>query len=779
MIAGSETQVQLLIEEGRRLEAAGDRRSAGTIYRKALDLDPSNSRALNRAGELAYRSGQWDTALGFIQRAIANDPRRWRSHKTLGNVFRWMYRFEAAERSFENTLALNPDAAEAHYDLGILYQTWGHAQKALASYRRCLQLEPNYPHAYNNAGLIHAEQNETQAALACFTKAIEKDRNFAGAHLNLGLLHKKARDYRQALRCFQNAARCEPGMAEAHRCMGEVLATVGELTAAIRCYIRATQLLPDSAVLWVNLGTAYHGMHTLHQAMECYEKALSIDAMVHQAWLNKGLVHRDWHQYAEAADCFQQALDIDPDYAKALVQLVSLRIHLCDWGALPGLAAQLDDLTCRALRVGRKPDETPFLNIMRIPDPALNLKVAAAWSAEAKIETAGWKAGIHHHSCRTKKNKLRLGYLSGNFQSHPTAELILGLLTGHDRERFDVYTYSYGQDDGGRMRKKIVAASDRFHDIRGSNDRQAAERIAGDEVDILIDLMGHTQGARMPIGAQRPAPVQVRYLGMAGTTGGDFFDYIVVDPIICPFDHAPFYSEKPIYMPFCYQVNDYAARWPDDTLEASLSVEPDPFIFCCFSTAYKIDPVVFRLWMKILRQVPNSILWLLPGNRIVERNLAGAAQSEGVNPDRLIFQEKLPIERHLQRLKGAHLALDTLTVSGAATTSDALWAGVPVITQRGRHFASKMSESIIRAAGLSELVARDREQYEKLAIHLASAPAERRRIRNKLVRQRNVSPLFHTAAFISAFESGMEMIWERFAAGRPPVAIEIGGRHAF
>jgi len=734
LTSSADKRVYGLLDKGQRLEAVGDLQGAVHAYQMALSIVPA----------------QCDC------------------HKALGNVYKRMKRYDEAKDSLCKALFLNPNFVDGHYDLGVLFQTIDEPKKALSCYARCLELDPHFSKAYNNAGLIYMDLQETVLAKRFFELAIENEGHFAGAHLNLGTFFKRAGENKKALSCFQTAVSVAPNMHEAYRSMGEILQSMGRISNAIKCYARATKILPNCAAGWVNLGTAYHDCNSLDKAMRYYLKALSIDDQLPEAILNKGIVDREQGRFSEALCCFRKAFAIDGNYENAIVQLVGLLIHQCDWESLHDYNALLDKATCDAIAANRKPDETPFLNIIRKQDPLLNIKIASAWSEAVKTDAARWNRQFDFGQRRKSKRLIRLGYLSANFQNHPTSELVLGLMKRHNRQRYEVFTYSYGKNDYSTQRKEIVAVSDCFRDISSLSDCDAADLIYKDQVDILIDLMGYTKGTRMRICAARPVPVQVRYLGMAGTTGADFFDYIIVDKIVCPKGHESYYSERPVYMPYTYQVNNYANRLPFRKRKTRTSRADQPFIFCSFSTAYKIDLSVFSAWMRILTQLPNSVLWLMPENSSVGKNLLESAVSMGVNPERIVFKEKLPIDQHLNRLQEADIALDTIAVNGAATTSDALWAGLPVLTLKGSHFASRMSESLLCSVGLSEMVADNMEHYEKKAVFLAKTPAKLKSIRQKLQRYRFGSPLFNTGGFVKNLERAFELMWERFMNDEEP-----------
>ena len=361
------------------------------------------------------------------------------------------------------------------------------------------------------------------------------------------------------------------------------------------------------------------------------------------------------------------------------------------------------------------------------------------------------------------------------------AYLMLSLFGLHNRDEFDIFCYSYGEDDGSYYRKRIERDCDKFVDIHNLSYADAAKRIYEGQVDILVDLKGYTAGSKMEICALRPAPVQVRYLGLAGTTGADFFDYIITDRIVTPEDHAQYYSENFVYMPHSYQVNDHNQPISNkDWKRADFGLPDDSFVFCSFNQGYKIDPILFDSWMKILRQVPEGVLWLQQQiNEKAEKNLRQEAEARGVRSSRLIFTKRLPKDEHMARLRLADLALDTRIVNGAATTSDALWVGVPVITLQGGHFASCMSSSILTAIGLSELITHSLVEYEALAVRLAQNRGELQTIRDSLAKNRLTEPLFDTPRFTRNLEKAYKEMWKLFLAGERPRQVEVAESQAY
>ncbi|RMD67904.1 MAG: TIGR03032 family protein, partial [Gammaproteobacteria bacterium] len=356
-------------------------------------------------------------------------------------------------------------------------------------------------------------------------------------------------------------------------------------------------------------------------------------------------------------------------------------------------------------------------------------------------------------------SRLRIGYVSSDFRTHPTAHLMGGLLPLHDRKRFEVFGYSLRKDEGSPYRKRIMEGCDHFIDLDDLSDEEAARRIAGDGIHILVDLNGYTQHARPGIFARRPAPIQVNYLGFPGTLGAPWMDYIIADPFVLTEEEARYYTEKPVYLPECYQVNDRHPIAETGITRASQGLPEQAFIFCCFNAHRKIEPEVFHLWMEILREVPGSVLWLFREGDRSDAHLLEEAERQGIGRHRLVFSGFMEKSRHLERLRLADLFLDTFTYNGHTTTSDALWAGVPVITCPGESFPSRVAASLLRAVGLPELIADDPSAYRSLAIRLSRERPALSEIRSRLWENRLTHPLFDTGRFARHLEEAFLRLW--------------------
>ena len=669
---------------------------------------------------------------------------------------------------------IKPDYVEAQFRLGMVYSLKGEDEEAAECFKKCLELQPEFHDALYNLGVIYQKQNNLQEAISCYKNAIQLRSDFEKSYFSLGSIYEKQGIQDRAIYCFKKAIELKPDFFIAYNSMGIVYQKMKRFEKAMSCYRSALAIKPDYEAAYVNMGNLYFDLNLCNKAIENYDCSLKINpdnAFTHFNMANSLCA---MGKKSEAKEKYRTALDLNPDMEKACAGLVERMQHDCEWGGLEQLSEKLDNMTKNAINRGVMPMENPFLNISRHDDPELNHAVAGFWSRKDNRKSFKVQRNDSDSYENRKKRKIRLGYISNNYRNHPNAQLTIDMFEKHDPKDFDVFCYSYGKNDGSAYRKKIERTCDQFLDLKNHNDIEAAKKIYQDEVDILIDLVGQTEGNRMGICSARPAPVQVRYLGMAGTTGADFFDYIITDQTVTPENQGKYYSEKFVYMPHCYQVNsEKQERMDMKVSRGDIGLPEKSIVFCCFSTSYKIDPIMFGVWMNILKQIPESVLWLLKQGDDVERNLKKEAGDRGINEKRLIFSFKLPIEEHLIRLKLADLALDTRIVNGAATTSDALWAGVPVVTLQGNHFASRMSSSILSAVGAQELVTENLIAYEEKAVFLVSDRDRLNQIKEKLRENKKIMPLFDTTRFVRDIETGYKMMFEKYWQGKSPVHIRI------
>jgi protein O-GlcNAc transferase len=720
----------------------GQLQAAEQIYRQILQADPNQVDAIHLLGVLALQVGQYEMAVEYIGRAIALKGHSAAFHNNLGEAYRNWGKIPEAAACYRRALELNPDFAEAQNNLGVALNSQGKLDDAIACYRRALELKPDYAEAQNNLGNALKDQGHLDEAVACYRRTLELNPHVAETHYNLGIVSNDQ----------------------------------GKLDEAVACYRRALELRLDYAEAYNNLGNALHGQSYLDEAAACYRRALELKPDYAEACYNLGNALDDQGNLDEAAACYRRALDLKPDYAASLGSLVHTLQHLCRWDDFAVLSQRVIDFVDRNLDGGNDTPLSPF-TFLALPTPTTakqQLRCARQW-VDRQLKAIGSPGRtLARRRPSAPKPKTTIGYLSSDFYSHATAWLIAELIEKHDRDRFAIFGYSYGPDDGSPTRRRLVNAFDRFVDVKDASFAEAAERIAADEVDILVDLKGYTKNARTQILALRPAPIQVNYLGYPGTLGAEFIDYILVDDFVVPPGQQPYFSEKLVHLPGCYQVNDsrreIAAQTPSRT---ECGLPDDGFVWCCFNHNYKITPEVFAVWMDLLAAVPGSVLWLLEGNRFVRGNLCREAQARGIAAERLVFAPHRPLPWHLARHHWADLFLDTFPVNAHTTASDALWTGCPVLTLAGETFVSRVAGSLLSSVGLSELITHSLDDYRAMALRLAGDASLLAGFRTRLAANRQTSPLFDAGPFARNIEKAYTAMWAIYASGERPRTLAV------
>jgi predicted O-linked N-acetylglucosamine transferase (SPINDLY family) len=747
----------------------GKLQEAAALYEEILQVIPNHADSLHLSGLILYRHRQYDKAIERIEKAIRISPNVSMYYSNLSAVYYETRRYEDVISCCKKALEINPSHTDAYGNMGLALKQLGRFEEAISCYDKTLQANPNHAESWFNKGVALHLVGKAQDALPCYEKAIAIKPVYPEAHFNWGNAFLALNRNEEALVCYNKASEQRPDYAEAHVNRGVIFQKQNRLDEAAECYRQAISVRENYMSAYSNLGMVLKLQKKYQEAIPCYEKAVQLkpdNAANHyelgDSWLNLGDTDK-------AMLCFQNAISLNPDYERAYSEILLKLQYSCSWAKMNDIARHLDAFTQKSLGAGKKPDESPFMSITRKTDIAENFKIAKAWANYF----ADTKGKFPLPPFKKEGGKIRIGYLSNDFRHHPVAHLMMGLFSLHDRQAFEVFCYSYGKDDGSDYRKRAMTQSDQFIDLRDMSNEESAKRIYADNIDILIDLMGYTTESRMEICAMRPAPIQITYLGFPGTSGADFFDYIITDKTITPDKHLRYYSECPIYMPHTYQINDVHRFAEPQPSKAALGLPENSFVFCSFNQPFKIEPGIFDAWMRILKQVPNSVLWLISWNQKTSENLWREAAARGVAPERLIFAKRISKEEHLARHVLADLVLDTRIYNGHTTTSDALWAGVPVITICGDHFASRVSASLLQAVGMPELITHRIENYESLALQLAYQPDKLNLLRQKLSKLRLTSPLFDTPRFTRNLEKAYKQIWHRYLSGQKPCPVEI------
>ncbi len=737
---------------------AGKNTVAVELIEKAIGFQPSNPIFLNDLGKIYRVLNRPGDAELLCRRALAVKPDYAEAHSQLGNALRDLGRLKEAEESYRQALVYKPDYAEAHSNLGNALTNLGQLNEAVESYRRAIALKPDFAVAHFNLGGALTELESLTEAEASYRQALTYKPDFAVAFNNLGNTLRDLERLNEAVESYRQALAIKPDYAEAHSNLGVALNDLGQLEQAEESYRKALAYAPDYAIAHNNLGNVLTSLGRLDEAVESFRQALAFKP----DYTNLGNALNALGRLDEAAESYRQALALKPDYPEAHSAFVYQCQHLCAWSEIEH---EFESLR-RHVAEKKTGKITPF-SFLTIPGTSGSEQLACARQfAEKRYSTFLSRPALCDTGPHRGHGKLRIGYLSADYHEHATSYLLAEVIELHDRNRFKVLAYSYGPHDESPMRERMRAAFDEFHDISHLSHEIAARQILDDEIDILVDLKGYTKDTRMQIAALRPAPVQVSWLGYPGTLGHPrLVDYLIGDPVVTPIEHANQYSEILALMPNCYQPNDRRRPIGAQPSRKDAGLPDKGFVFCSFNQSYKITRPIFDLWCQLLVELPGSVLWLLQSNPTAQDNLRKEAQAHGINENHLIFAPKLPLSEHLARLQLADLALDTYPYTSHTTASDALWAGVPLVTRIGETFVTRVAASLLHAAGMSELVTDSADAYLRLALNLARQPKRLEQLRTQLIEGRLSSALFDSKGFTTDLERLYQRMWENHLAG--------------
>jgi protein O-GlcNAc transferase len=749
---------------GSLLQQQGRLADAIVEHRRAVKLNPKYAEAYFALGNALRQQGDLEAAMASYQSAISAKRDYAEAYNNVGVLLQSQGRLDQAASAYGQAVALRPAYAEAHFNLGVVLHQHHELEAAEAAYRRVIALNPAIAVGHNNLGTVLKDRGRLDEALAEFEHAIELKTDYAEAFYNRGTVLQQQARWEEALLAYGQAVRHRKDYTDAINNAGIVLQELGRTAEAIDLYRQLLDRMPVHADASNNLGTALLAEGRAGEARAAFEQALIHKPDFPEACYNLGNAWRELGHLTEAVAAYRHALHLRPEYADAFSQLFYHRAQACEWENFEADQAKLLDLVRRGIRV------PPFYLLLTAATAQDQLSSAQHWIGPIKPPPRSVLA----HQPRGVRQRIRLGYLSGDFHQHATAHLMAELFERHDRDCFEVSAYSYGPDDHSAMRSRLKSAFDHFVDIGALSHRAAAELIHADEVDILVDLKGYTHRARPAIPAFRPAPVQVSYLGYPATMGADFIDYIMVDAFVVPGSQQPFFSERLVHLPGCYQVNDRRREVAGaGTSRCDWGLPEEGLVFCSFNNSYKITPVFFDIWLRLLRSVSGSVLWLLEANQEVKGNLRSEAERRGIDPGRLIFAPIVASAEHLGRHRHADLFLDTLPCNAHTTASDALWAGLPVLTCSGDTFAGRVAGSLLRAVGLPELVTGTLEEYEQTALTLARDPQRLSALRQELEENRGTSSLFDLPKLTGNIEAAYARMWQTWQSGQRPAAFAI------
>lgn len=727
-------------------------------------MGPSENVALQLA-EQKFANQHFQDAKKILFEILTSEPACSRANELLAYIL-WNEGDPGKGLEYLKKAVSSPDcSAIALYEMATILTNEGNYSGAIPLFQQSLQKSGGFFELFHEYGRTLASNGDYQHSLEIFSKAAAINPNSIEVLFNLGRLSELLEDSEEALRHYEKVLSIDPGFGPALNNRAGILNDRKQYKEALISYEGALRLEPNNPELLTNKGATLSNLGQHSEAVECYSKALNINPAYFEALEAMMYALCTLKQYSKALVYAEKALQLNPSHPFLYGFTAHLRSLICDWQSFHKDVSEI----ARQVQEGQKVI-LPFQALCVFDDPDLQYRSAQIFADSQNAFNQPKQQKVS----RSINKKIRIGYFSSDFGYHPVSFLIAEVFELHDRECFEIVGFSVGPNTGDPMRKRIEKAFDEFHDVVHLQDEEIAKLARDLNIDIAIDLTGYTQDSRTNIFSYHAAPVQVNYLGYPGTLGAPCIDYIIADPILIPESEQQFYSEKIAYLPHSYQPNDRLRKISDDEIARSMhGLSEDDFVFCCFNNNFKITPKVFGLWMQILKRVDRSILWLLEDNADASNNLRKAAITHGISEGRLVFAPRAPMDKHIARMRLANLFLDTAPYNAHTTASDALWAGLPVLTCIGKSFASRVAASLLNAVSLPKLAVSSDEEYIEVAVNLTTDHARLSAIRSKLESLRNEHPLFDTVSYVKDLEKAFVKMHALSLVGEPATTFYI------
>ncbi len=707
----------------------------------------------------AFRCRNFEKASLLLKEALQNDINITDSIFELGIAYAKANRFIEALNIFYCLQPYKKEDVRFPYNLGLIHSQLGNHKLALEAYDQALEIEPNDVETLINKGSTCIDIKNYSLALEVLERAIKIRPDIPEAWSNKGIALNNLNLYRDSISAYNEAIKLAPNYYEAWSNKSAPLNKLKRFSEAYEACDTTLRLKPDYAEGWSNKGLTLHELKRYDEALHHFDKALILKPDYVECWLNKVATLHEIERYDEAIAHYDKALSLKPAIDWAFGDLLHTKMKICNWS---DFKESLEKISIKVTENEKVVGPFPLLSLN---DDALLQKKSSEIYIQSKYSFNPILGPILK---RPKNQKIRVGYFSADFKNHPVAFLIAELIELHDRSQFEIYGFSLVKAVD-EMRGRLQLAFDSFIEGQGMSDIEIAQLSRRLDIDIAVDLTGFTQHARTAIFAYRAAPLQLRYLGYPGTMGADYIDYIIADKVLIPSESQSCYSEKVVYLPDSYQANDRKRLISDRQFtRQELGLPEDGFVFCCFNNNFKILPLTFASWMRILKAIEGSVFWLLQDNIWAVENLKKEAENHGVSAEKIVFAKRLPLPEHLARHRQADLFLDTFPYNAHTTTSDALWAELPVLTLMGKSFASRVAASLLSAIGLPELITHTQEEYEALAIDLALNPKKLANAKLKLTNNRLTAPLFNSSLFTKNLEAAYILVYERYQADLSP-----------
>ena len=670
-----------------------------------------------------------------------------------------------AETAFKDVIQKHPEIAESHQLLGLIYAAREDFINAQECFKQAVRIEPNNAAYNSNYANTLQDTWKIEESIPFYQKAIELKPDFVDAHFNLGNSFRKLQRFPEALKCYEQAKRINPQYVKCYINTAVVYEAMKQIDRAIAEIFEALKFAPQSFELLSYLAVMYSIKKEYEPSMNYFRKAFETGQADDKFFLNYGTVCIELNQPAEAAKAFLKSAELNPGKNAVLGRALHQKMLIADWSGIK----EINDEIVRRLPL--KEDVADPFGYMGYSDSESDLQIAGFLYLNRKFPTLP-------KDFTTKKyprhKRIKIAYVSGEFREHANGSLMTGLIECHDKEKFEVIGLDNGESDEGNLRRRLTAAFDEFIDIRPIGDFDLMQQLKAKEVDILFNLNGFFGAHRTGIFSNRSAPIQINFLGCPGTMGIDYMDYLIADNVVIPKTSYQFYNEKIISLPHSYQINDSKRPELKRTITRQECGLPEgAFVFCCFNNIYKITPETFKRWMRVLKRVPNSVMWFYYNFPEGPENLKREAQALGVDASRLIFSPYIKMADHIERNVLADLFLDSLPYNAHTTASDALWANVPVLTLQGKSFAGRVAASLLHAVEMPELITYTEQEFEDRAVDIATHPEKLAALKVKLAKNRLTTPLFNTKLYTKHFESALIEAYERYQSDLPPAHIEV------
>jgi predicted O-linked N-acetylglucosamine transferase (SPINDLY family) len=719
------SQINSLLQEAIQNIQRNNLVEAKVLLLKILDTEPSNFDALNIIGVITGKENNHIEAINFFRKAQK----------------------------------IKPDNNLINFNLAKAFSESGNDLEAIKYYKIAIRLDKNHLGSCLNFANSLYELERYDEALSYYDQALKLKPNYAEAYYNKGNIFRNLKRYDEALYNYDQALKLKPDYFEVYNNKALTLNYLKRYDEALYNYDQALKLKPDYVIAYCNKGNIFKDLKRYDEALYHYDQAIKLKPDFAEVYNNKGNIFKDLKRYDKALYHYDQAIKLKPDFEYLFGMSLHMKMFMCDW---QDFNVKVENLL---LQTNENKKSSFCYSLLALTDsPSIQRKSSEIWINDKHPFNSLFGPILKSR----QRDKIKIGYYSPDFREHPVAHLLIELLELHDKNQFELFGFYFGPPDSSKMHKRVSSAFNQFIDVGLKSDKDIALISRELGIDIAVDLAGFTGFARTDIFSYRAAPIQVNYLGYPGTTGAEYIDYIIADPIIIPTESQQYYSEKIVYLPNSYQVNDRQRSMTDKVFtKDELGLPKDSFVFCCFNNNYKITPNTFDGWVRILKVVKGSVLWLLEDNPIAVLNLRKEAQVRGLDPNRLVFAKRANPPEHLARHRAADLFIDTLPYNAHTTASDALWAGLPVLTCMGESFASRVAASLLNAIELPELITTTQKQYEARAIELATNPEKLKAIKYKLERNRLTTALFDTPRFTKHIEAAYKQMYERYQDDLP------------